>query len=154
MSVANTRDDASEIRAQIEVLVAEFAWRIDHRSGHGVADLFTPQGRYMAEGEAFDLQGRDQIQDFYERRRAAGPRTSRHLFSNLHLEHVDGDCAHGVCVLTLHAANGRPPHPLKPVLIADYSDTYRRTSDGVWRFESRFVTPLFGSVPKFGSRKN
>src|SRR5690606_41706094 len=61
MSVANTRDDASEVRAQIEVLVAEFAWRIDHRSGHGVATLFTRHDRYMAEGDAFGLQDRVQM---------------------------------------------------------------------------------------------
>ncbi|MFV1366477.1 nuclear transport factor 2 family protein [Mycolicibacterium elephantis] len=154
MSVADTHRNAFEIRAQIDALVAEFAWLIDHKSGHGVADLFTPQGRYMVEGEEFDLQGRDEIEDFYARRRAAGPRTSRHLFSNLHFEHVDDDRARGVCVLTLHAADGRPPHPLKPVLVADYSDTYWRSPEGVWRYESRVVTPLFGSIPNFGSRTN
>lgn len=143
-----------EGRAQIAALAAEFAWLIDHKGGHGVADLFTPRGRYTVAGDDFDLQGRDEIEDFYARRRAAGPRTSRHLFSNLHLEHIDDDRACGVCVLTLHAADGQPPHPLEPILVADYSDTYRRTPDGRWRYESRFVTPLFGSIPTFGSRND
>lgn len=151
------RGDAADrvlhIRQEIEVLIERFAWLIDHEDGRGVAELFTTQGSYSLNGTQFNLQGRRSIDEFYEHRRAAGPRTSRHLFSNLHL--VDGDetRATGTCVLTLHAANGHPPHPLEPVMVADYEDSYVRDADGIWRFEWRLVTTLFGAVPEIGSRR-
>lgn len=143
----------ADIRPAIEVLIEKFAWLIDHEDGRGVAELFTAQGRYSLNGGDLDLRGRSEIDQFYERRRAAGPRTSRHLFSNLHLDNGDDARAQGTCVLTLHAANGYPPHPLAPVLVADFGDTYVRDADGVWRFERRLVTPLFGTVPKLAARR-
>jgi hypothetical protein len=146
-------DVVVRIRPQIEVLIEQFAWLIDHEAGRGVAELFAAQGSYSLNGGGLNLQGRAEIDEFYARRRAAGPRTSRHLFSNLHLESGDETRVQGTCVLTLHAADGHPPHPLEPVLVADYGDTYVRDADGVWRFESRKVTKLFGTVPHFGSER-
>ncbi|BBZ60628.1 nuclear transport factor 2 family protein [Mycolicibacterium monacense] len=134
------------IRPSIETLVAEFAWLIDHESGRGVAELFTHDGEY--EMGPVSLSGRSEIEEFYRRRHAAGPRTSRHLFTNLRLRDVDGDSVRGTCVLSLHAANGVPPHPLSPVIVADYDDEYVRGEDGSWLFRRRTVTVLFGEPPK------
>jgi hypothetical protein len=147
-------DRVLHLRQAIEVLIARFAWLIDHEDGRGVADLFTTQGSYALDGAELTLRGRGEIDEFYERRRANGPRTSRHLFSNLHLQNADEARAAGTCVLTLHAANGHPPHPPAPVVVADYADTYACDDDGVWRFDSRTVTPLFGTVPQFGSARS
>lgn len=147
-------DRVLQLHQAIEVLIARFAWLIDHEDGRGVAELFTTQGSYAVDGVELTLRGRREIDEFYERRRAAGPRTSRHLFSNLYLQNVDEARAAGTCVLTLHAANGHPPHPLAPVVVADYADTYVRDDHGVWRFDSRTVTALFGTVPRFGSGRS
>jgi hypothetical protein len=137
---------ASAIRGEIEALVAEFAWRIDHQSGHGVADLFTEDGVYEMGPEA--LRGRADLEEFYRRRREAGPRTSRHIFTNLRLWDVESVGARGTCVLSLHAANGTPPHPLSPLIVADYDDEYVQDSDGTWLFKHRKLTLLFGEPPK------
>ena len=134
------------IRSEIEALVAEFAWRIDHESGKGVADLFTPDGVYEMGPEA--LRGRAEIEEFYRRRREAGPRTSRHIFTNLRLWDVEANSARGTCVLSLHAANGTPPLPLSPLIVADYDDDYVRGPDGSWFFRRRAFTLLFGDLPK------
>lgn len=141
------------IRSRIEMLIAHFAWLIDHEDGHRVADLFTTHGCYSLSTGGLALKGRSEIAEFYAHRRARGPRTSRHLFSNLHLTYVDENRAQGTCVLTLHAADGDPPRPLSPVMIADYADSYCRDDDGIWRFESRTVTTLFGDIPILDTRR-
>lgn len=135
---------ASEVRSTLEALVARFAWQVDHRDGDGVEELFTPEGVY---GFSFgDLVGREQIAGFYELRRAAR-RTSRHLFSNLHVHHADETSAAATCVLTLHAAKGSAPLPMDPVMVADYDDEFTRGDDGIWRFASRRVSLVFGEYP-------
>ena len=132
------------LRSQISTLIAEFAWRIDHDEGRLVEDLFTEDGRYGMVG--YPVQGRAAIKDLYDRRRARGPRTSRHLFDNLYLHPTSTqDCARVTSVLTLHAADGPPPHPLRPVLVADYDDVCHRGPDGRWRFHSRDATLLFAA---------
>ncbi|MCD0447979.1 nuclear transport factor 2 family protein [Actinocorallia sp. API 0066] len=141
-------DVSARTRPQIEALIAEFAFRVDHRDGEGVAELFIPEGSYSL-GAIARLRGRAQIAEFYDRRRSTGPRTSRHLFTNLHVRTVDLDAgrARGTCVLNLHAAQGTRPRPLSPVMIADYDDEYLRAADGTWRFVRRDVSVVFGQVP-------
>lgn len=132
------------VRAAIEDLIVEFAWRIDHDNGYGAEDLFTEDGVY-AMGPAV-LSGRAEIVEFYRRRRAAGPRTSRHLFTNLRFHSIGDDRAEATCVLSLHGADGQPPHPLSPVLIADYHDQYSWNGQR-WLFARRDVDLVFGAVP-------
>lgn len=138
--------DVNSVRPQIEALIAQFAWDIDHQGGEGVPALFVPDGTYSLRGLG-TLTGQAEIADFYRMRLAGGPRTSRHLFSNLHLRSVSPDRAMGTCVLQLHAADGAGPHPLSPVMIADYHDEYARTADGRWLFASREVAVVFGQTP-------
>lgn len=130
------------IRSDIDALVAEFAYRIDHQDGHKVHELFTADGTYDLSGWA--MTGHEQIKRFYDDRRNSGPRTSRHIFTGLRLAPAfSRDALTGICVLTLHAHAGVAPLPLDPVMIADYADTYRRSDDGRWLFHRRTVTPLF-----------
>lgn len=133
------------VRAEIEALVAHFAWLVDHEDGHGVPELFAPDGVYGFEFGA--MEGREAIAGFYEWRRSGRPRTSRHVFTNLHLRSSGDGAAAATCVLTLHAADGDPPLPLDPVMVADYDDEFVRGRDGVWRFARRQVTLVFGSFP-------
>ncbi|WP_082074015.1 nuclear transport factor 2 family protein [Rhodococcus sp. B7740] len=133
-------------RSAIADLVAEFAWRIDHEAGHGVEDLFTEDGTYDLAG--WSHTGREALRRSYRMRAAQGPRTSRHIFTNLRVRSsTTSDTATGTCVLTLHARDGRPPHPLSPVMVADYVDTYHRDIDGNWRFGTRIVSIVFVQVP-------
>jgi hypothetical protein len=136
-------------RVRIAALVTRFAWLVDR----GVEDLFTDDGVY-AMGE-HKLMGRPAIRDFYSARRARG-RTSRHVFSNLVIDTIDDRTACGRSVVTLHAADGPPPHSAAPVLVADYEDQLIRDEQtGEWRFAVRVVTPVFGDavvpVPQDGA---
>ncbi|MDX1873255.1 nuclear transport factor 2 family protein [Mycolicibacterium sp. 120266] len=128
-------------RTAIEELIVDFAWRIDHQQGHRVEELFHDDGEYVLFG--YPVQGRAAIKALYAHRRSSGARTSRHLFSNVHITAADDATIHAVSVLTLHAADGLPPLPLRALMIADYDDVISRGSDGRWRFARRTTTALF-----------
>lgn len=136
-------------RLEIEALNVEFAYLIDHGRSLEVADLFTPDGSYgRSTGER--SVGREAIRAAYAGRAEQGPRTARHVFSNLRLTFNGLDEVAGQSILTLYAADGLPPHPAEVFLVADYDDLYRRGADGRWLFHSRTITWLF--VAKDGKR--
>ncbi|QII03683.1 SnoaL-like domain-containing protein (plasmid) [Rhodococcoides fascians A21d2] len=131
----------NSIRDAILELISEFAYRVDCHEGRGVDDLFTEDAEYVLFGHP--VVGRAAIRALYEHRRSRGPRTSRHLFGNVHLAAGEEDCVHATSVLTLHAADGLPPLPLPPVMIADYDDVVRRDERGVWKFQRRQIAVAF-----------
>ncbi|HEX7759361.1 MAG TPA: nuclear transport factor 2 family protein [Caulobacteraceae bacterium] len=129
-------------RLEIEELNAEFAHLIDSGQSAAVADLFTETGSYgRATGER--SVGRAAIRAAYQVRSDLGPRTARHIFTNLRLVHIDETRIEGRLILTLFAADGPPPHLAEPFLVADYDDVYVLGDDGRWRYESRTVTWVF-----------
>ncbi|OWT65848.1 nuclear transport factor 2 family protein [Candidimonas nitroreducens] len=130
------------IRAELEALNAEFAWLIDRGDSSLVAELFTEDGAYeRSTGEA--SRGRAALREAYAGRLANGPRTSRHIYTNFRFEQVSAEKVRGSCILTLYAANGVPPLPAEPLLVADYDDEYALGADGRWRFALRKVTWIF-----------
>jgi len=129
-------------RLAIEELNAEFAYRVDHDLSHTVADLFTPEGSYgRADGPR--SHGREAIRAAYALRRAHGPRTARHLFTNLRLEHESARRVRGTAIMLLFAQDGVPPLPAEPLAVADFEDVYERGEDGRWRYASRTIRSLF-----------
>ena len=137
-------DRAQELllRLEIEALNAEFAWLIDHNQSERVADLFTADGVYgRSTGER--SEGREAIRESYRLRAEHGERTARHIFSNLRLTIENERRARGTVILTLFAADGPPPHPAEPMLVADYDDIYQRGEDGIWRYQERIINWLF-----------
>ena len=140
------------VRQAIEALNAAFAWDVDHRWGEGVPELFVEDGVYAAPG--LELRGRGEIARFYAERRARGKRTSRHVFTNLHLFEVRPGSARGTTLLTLHAHDGEGPLPASPSAVMDYEDEYVRGADGQWRYVRRNVVPVFGEVPKLVAQQN
>lgn len=135
--------DLLALRPEIEALNAEFAYLIDHDQSDRVADLFTEDGIYgRSTGDR--SVGREAIRDSYRRRKDKGPRTARHVFSNLRLTPRDDGRVDGACILTLFARDGLPPHPADPLVVADYDDVYECCDDdGRWRFKQRIISWIF-----------
>jgi hypothetical protein len=130
------------IRLAIEELNAEFAYLIDHHLSEQVADLFVEDGSYgRSTGER--SVGREAIRAAYRGRRDKGPRTARHIFTNLRLTYESDTRVRGTSILTLFAEDGVPPHVAEVFLVADYDDIYVRLPDGRWRYQSRTITWLF-----------
>jgi len=137
--------DIAQMRQNIEALNAEFAWLIDHKNGQGVQHLFTASGIYDMTNSVY--RGHAEIQGFYDARKSRGRRAARHVFTNLRLVPESADRATGTVILTLYAYDGEPPYPTQAILISDYEDIYVRERDGIWRYQSRAIVPVFGGVP-------
>ena len=139
-------DPRAADKAAIVELNAYFAWLIDHREGHGVAELFVADGRY-----GYDdiwCKGRQEIEDFYERRRKPGTRISRHIFSNVWVFVESETRARSHSILTLFATDGDPTSSASPISIIDYIDELIKLENGVWRYRERRVSPVFGRMPR------
>ncbi len=133
------------LRLHIEALHAEFAWRIDRGDPATVFELFTPDGSYSrASGES--SQGHDEIRAAYATRASRGPRTARHIFTNLRLYEIEKTRAKGNCILTLFAEDGLPPRRAEPLLVADFDDEFECDIKGVWRYKKRLITWIFTRV--------
>jgi 4-hydroxy-2-oxoheptanedioate aldolase len=129
-------------RAEIEELLVEFAYRLDVGRGELVHELFEPGGTYIVDGRP--LSGREAIRDGYAARAAQGPRTARHIFSNLRIEPVSAGRLRAQSVVVIYAEDGEPVHPAgAPLVVGDFTDVCVRGGDGRWRFERRELRTLF-----------
>lgn len=127
---------------RIEALLLTWAERVDHQAGAGVEELFAADGVF-ATGDRRAV-GRDAIRATYERRRARGPRTARHLLLNLSVSFDGDDAATARSVMVLYADDGDPPLPVSlPLLVQDVEDRCVRDGRGDWRFAARVMTPIF-----------
>ena len=129
------------IRIALEDLNAAFTHHLDHSDVDALADLFTADALYTNGPRR--SEGREEIEQLLRNRVARGPRTSRHLYSGLRFEIESETCATGYSVCQSFAADGLPPLPAKPFLIADFVDRYRLEKDGRWRFAERHINPIF-----------
>jgi len=134
-------DRQLEIRLALEDLNAAFTHHLDHNEIEALADLFTVDALYT-HGERRS-EGRDAIEALFRKRIAGGPRTSRHLYSGLRLTIESETEARGSSVCMSFAADGEPPLPAKPFLVADFIDRYRLDDDGRWRIAARDIVRVF-----------
>ena len=106
----------------IHQLVAEFAYTVDIGNGADTPELFTEDGWY--ETDTGQSTGRAAIRRAYERRAARGPRTARHIFTNLQIFRDEDGSYRGLWILLLFGADGVPPFDPDPILVADVEDVY------------------------------
>jgi ketosteroid isomerase-like protein len=141
MAATLTAAERLEIRLALEDLNADFAYYLDHGRIDALVDLFCEDALYT-HGERRS-QGRNEIETLFRKRASGVERTSRHLYSGLRLS-IDGATeARGTSVCLTFAADGPPPHPAEPLLVADFEDRYRRCEDGRWRFIERHIRRIF-----------
>ena len=133
-----------EIRLALEELNAAFAHHLDHNEIEALADCFTVDALYT-HGER-KSEGRNEIEALFRKRIAGGPRTSRHLYSGLRLTIESATQARGTSVCLSFAADGEPPLPAKPFLVADFVDRYRLDDDGRWRIAARDIRRVFAGT--------
>jgi ketosteroid isomerase-like protein len=136
-----TAAEQLEIRLALEDLNAAFTHHLDHGDIEALVDLFTSDAIYT-NGDRRS-EGRVEIEQLFRNRVARGPRTSRHLYSGLRLTIESETLASGSSVCLSFAADGLPPLPAKPFLVADFVDTYRREPHGRWRISARHIEPIF-----------
>lgn len=123
-----------------ERLVYEYAWLVDSGAASGVADLFTDDGEWLgADGRG--MRGNEEIRVAFTGREGITRRRSRHVMTNVRIDHDGDDRAVGTAYLInyRHDATGdvaADPAPADhPKFVGDYHLTFRRTPDG-WRIET------------------
>lgn len=141
MASALTAAERLEIRLALEDLNADFTYYLDHGQVDALVDLFC-EGALYTHG-ARRSNGRNEIETLFRRRASGVPRTSRHIYSGLRLTILGRAEARGTSVCLTFAADGPPPHPAAPLLVADFEDRYQRCADGRWRFLERHIRRIF-----------
>jgi ketosteroid isomerase-like protein len=141
MCAALTAGEKQTIRLELEQLNSAFAYHLDHNEIEALVDLFTADALYT-NGDR-KSEGREAIEQLFRNRTAGGPRTSRHMYSGLRLSIESSVAASGTSVCMSFAADGLPPLPAKPFLVADFVDRYRREEDGRWRIAERHIERVF-----------
>lgn len=134
-------DQRLRIRLALEELNSAFTRHLDHGEVDALIELFAEDALYT-HGERRS-RGRAEIAELFRRRAAGGARTARHLQSGLRIEIESPTRARGTSVCLTFAANGEPPLPATPHLVADFDDLYERGADGRWRFRERHITRIF-----------
>jgi hypothetical protein len=135
---------APQDRLAIEQLIQRHAWLIDHGKADKVGELFAEDAALYGVGP--DKLGRTAIAEWGRQRAAMSERRSRHVQSNVLIEPVGPDAAHGWVALTLYRHDGPCQGSATPLLIAEYADRYAREPDGSWLFTERRLTVLFGTA--------
>jgi hypothetical protein len=87
-------------------LVTELAWRVDHRRADAVADLFVDDGEMVLGSAA--MRGREEVGAWGRQRASAGYAT-RHVCTNMRFEASGDGSATGTTVVTVYPPErGRP----------------------------------------------
>jgi ketosteroid isomerase-like protein len=134
-------------RDDIEALVAEIAWCLDHGQADRVPHLFTDAGVFAS--PLATLSGRAELVAGFGAR-ARQTHTTRHVHANLRLVADGPERLRGTTILTVYRADGPEPGPARPFMVGDCDDVYERGADGCWRVAERRIAPTFLSLPKPG----
>ena len=138
------------LRAEIDAVLADWAWHLDHGDYAALVELFTENALFIT--GAVELRGRSAIKNRYTERLVV--RSTRHTYSGLRVQPVAEDSS--------AAADGRPalvrarstwvnfavnaPAPADDVgvyLVADFDDVLTWCDDDRWRISERRITPVF-----------
>ena len=141
------------LRAEIDAVLADWAWHLDHGNYDAVAELFTENALFIT--GAVELRGRSAIKSRYTERLVV--RSTRHIYSGLRVSTAGDDAGPGQ-----GAAEGRParvrarstwvnfavnaPAPADDVgvyLVADFDDVLTWCDDDCWRISERRIIPVF-----------
>jgi hypothetical protein len=124
-------------------LETSYWWEVDLNDGRNAYAFYLPDGLYAVGDNRF--VGHDKLRAFYNWRARRGQMTARHIVSNFQVTASDDTHARLLAVLSLYRSNGRPPilGSYPPCLIADVTGDCERDEDGMWRYRSHVVRPIF-----------
>jgi hypothetical protein len=138
------------LRALVDVVLADWAWHLDHGDYAAVAELFTEDALFVT--GAVELRGRSAIEHRYTERE--GVRTTRHTYSGLRVSFAEEDYqtdadappteVRAQSTWVSYAVNG--PAPVDDVgvyLVADFHDVLTWCADERYRISERRIVPVF-----------
>jgi hypothetical protein len=124
-------------------LMTNYWAEVDGNGGSQAHEFYLPDALYAVGVNRFE--GEAKIRAFYTRRRQRGRTTTRHLVHNLQVFRDDARNARAVGVMSLYRADGSPPFQgaKPPAMIADFEAQCVLADDGMWRFRSHVLRPIF-----------
>ena len=138
------------LRTLIDVVLADWAWHLDHGDYAAVAALFTEDALFVT--GAVELRGRSAIERRYTERWQV--RTTRHTYSGLRVSVAEADYntatdappaqVRARSTWVNYAVNG--PAPVDDVgvyLVADFHDVLTWCADERYRISERRIVPVF-----------
>tara|TARA_R110002110_G_scaffold269682_2_gene485330 strand:+ start:936 stop:1382 length:447 start_codon:yes stop_codon:yes gene_type:complete len=131
------------IRCEIEALIVEHAWMLDHHQSNQLADLYTDGGRLTGIGP--DRIGHEAIASYGRKRAKMIERKARHVCTNIRLLKDGPKRIRSLCTITLFRCDGDEMGTADPVALADAEDVFVLCDDGRWRFEARHLILTFES---------
>jgi hypothetical protein len=126
-------------RGEIEAVLMEWSWLIDHGRAQEAAVLFTRDAEQSIAGVT--ASGIEAIAQGLKRRAEMTGRTSRHVISNLRSSVSSDATVDATWILTLYRSDDADK-PAKPMMVNDVQDTFRKEADG-WKISSRKIVPVF-----------
>jgi hypothetical protein len=134
---------AALLRAEIDAVLADWAYHLDHLELDELAELFTADALFVT--GALELRGRAAIKNRYMERTVV--RSTRHTYSGLRVSAIAAASEPRVRARSTwvnYAANA--PVPLDDVgvyLVADFDDVLTWCADERWRISERRIIPVF-----------
>jgi len=135
-------------RCEIEALITEHAWMLDHHCSDKLAELYTEDGQITGIGA--DRIGRDAIDAYGRERAKMTERKARHVTTNIRLVKEGPKCIRSLCTITLFRHDGDAIGTADPVALADAEDLFVLCDDGKWRFQQRHLVLTFESATHRG----
>ena len=145
---------AARLRAEIDAVLADWAYHLDHGELDELAELFTDDALFVT--GALELRGRAEIKNRYMERTVV--RSTRHTYSGLQVTAIGADSraipgadtggrpaqVRARSTWVNYAANA--PAPVDDVgvyLVADFDDVLTWCADERWRISERRIIPVF-----------
>lgn len=127
-------------RVEIEQLISELLWRLDHNLADTTWELYTEDA--VTGGPLGPMIGRDAVKAWGAKRAQQTGIVGRHFIGGIRLA-WEGEMLTGtVAYLTFRDA---AEDVLKPASVGEFREQYRRV-DGEWRFARREIVPVFGGA--------
>lgn len=131
------------VRSEIEALIVEHSWMLDHHESGGLGDLYTEDGRLTGLGG--ERIGREAITQYGQGRARMTTRAARHVNSNIRLVKDGPDRVTSLSSILLLRHDGDGLGTADPVALADAQDVFVKCDDGRWRFAARHLVLRFES---------
>lgn len=128
-----------EIRTEIEQLVAEFHWLLDHGHADRLHLLYAQD--CVSVGPMGVMEGREAIMAWGERRAKINAGLVRHFSGGTRLSFEDGILCGTTYYMTFRDSQ---PDPLHPASVGEFREQYVQV-DGKWLIQRREIVPIFGA---------
>jgi ketosteroid isomerase-like protein len=160
---------ATRLRAEIDAVLADWAYYLDHGQLDELAELFT-EDALLVSGD-LEFRGRVKIKNRYLERTVV--RSTRHTYSGLRVSAIEGvqETVPGTATATAtataddgtprpvlvrawstwvnYAANAAPPvEDVGVYVVADFDDVLTWCADERWRISERRIIPVFRDLAR------